>query len=525
MSIILRSDTTRPISFDDLDGNINRLKHNRWVLGSYNKGEFVIYKESDLELELYSCVTSHTEIVYTGNTFSKTYGDITLWETVSSTTHIESFGSSGTAGSSGDSGTSGQSKLSGSSGSSGESGTFGSSGSSGTSGTYGTAGLTGVYGTNGFTPNTLWLSTGNTFGYTMTGGTLDNYDVNLVVYSGSNPNHTLSFVLTNNHRGTIRMNGIGLSGATSGITSPGIQFSNQYVSGVTRGYVTDSYDGQAPGAFDNISFGVRSVNNYINIRTNQNHINFFNNNIYGFDNLRYIRTTSSTNGSLRVLIQNGSSVTTTATTRYVLGKFSTHNEMPINPSGGTADWTLSKFNMNINESGTPTGLKRSILIEPTLTSLLSGYRSIVDRSDHELAYSYYQTGPLTKNFFNGKVLIGASGDTGYNSMLQVTGDIELTTVGNSLKIKSNTTVNTGTTISPANQGQIYLSGGLGKVTRPIDPDDFVFLTRNTYRTTTSTPYISDLSFRYASDNASFFISSQDTGETSLVNYLIVKRTI
>ncbi len=525
MGIILRSDKSTPLSFEDLDGNFGYLTKNKWILGDYRAGEFVIYQESGAQLELYRCATTHNKTAYLSNNneFTRTDGDIVLWVVVSSTENVQTFSSSGSAGSAGMHGSSGSWGLYGNDGSSGQSSSSGSSGTFGSSASSGSAGLTGVYGSNGFTPNTLWLSSGNTFGYTMTGGTLDDYDVNLVVYSGDNPNHTLSFVLTNNHRGTIRMNGIGLTGVTSGTTSPGIQFNNQYISGTTRGYVTDSYDGSAPGAFDNISFGLRTSSNYINIRTNQNHVNFFNSNIYGFDNLRYIRTTSSSNGSLRVLIQNGSSVTTTATTRYVLAKLSTFNETPINPSGGTADWTLTKLNIVINESGSPTGAKRSILFNPTLTSLLSGYYSIEDRTTGSTrAYSYYQIGSLTKNFFAGKVLIG--GATFLSSgKLAVNGDLELTTSGNTIKIKSNPTINTGATTSEAIQGQIYLSGGTATATKAMTIDDLVFLTRVTYRTTTVSPIVSDLTYIYNTGDTYFKIQSQDTGETSLVNYLIIKQ--
>ena len=171
--------------------------------------------------------------------------------------------------------------------------------------------------------------------------------------------------------------------------------------------------------------------------------------------------------------------------------------------------------MAINETGAPTGLKRSILIEPTLTSLLSGYRSIEDRSDHELAYSYYQTGPLTKNFFNGKVMIGASGDTGYTStsILQVTGDIELMTAGNVLKI--NGSDDTLSTIGSAilSSGTVDVSFVNSGVTNPS-----IYLT---YYDATIPMGI--LTYTY-DPMTGFTINSSNLSDNNTVNYLIIDKT-
>lgn len=211
MSLILRTQLTRPLTHAELDSNFEYLNISEWEVKNYRKGQYVIIKSNDGTASLYYCETAHTEFAYQANndqftdTIIQSGNPVKIWRLVSKT-HYEITGGThngtelileksdgstieiplvipdgvhitggtytgsdlilyqsdgtditialtgglnGSSGSSGTSGTSGSSGATGAAGTSGTSGTRGSSGSSGSSGATGASGSSGSSGTSG----------------------------------------------------------------------------------------------------------------------------------------------------------------------------------------------------------------------------------------------------------------------------------------------------------------------------------------------------------------------------------------
>lgn len=76
MSLILRKDLARPLTHEELDGNLIYLNIKEWTKKNYLKGQYVFRKSGTSGL-LYYCENSHTEKVYDDNfgNFTETYTD------------------------------------------------------------------------------------------------------------------------------------------------------------------------------------------------------------------------------------------------------------------------------------------------------------------------------------------------------------------------------------------------------------------------------------------------------------------
>lgn len=78
-------------------------------------------------------------------------------------------------------------------------------------------------------------------------------------------------------------------------------------------------------------------------------------------------------------------------------------------SSGTAGVTGVEVANVINQSSTATGDSYGVNVNPTLTSLLGGYKGINIGYSNSLAYGIYQSGSATKNIFVGKTCFGSTG--------------------------------------------------------------------------------------------------------------------
>lgn len=78
-------------------------------------------------------------------------------------------------------------------------------------------------------------------------------------------------------------------------------------------------------------------------------------------------------------------------------------------SSGTAGVTGLEVANIINQSSTATGDSYGVNVNPTLTSLLGGYKGINIGYSNSLAYGIYQSGSATKNIFVGKTCFGSTG--------------------------------------------------------------------------------------------------------------------
>lgn len=78
----------------------------------------------------------------------------------------------------------------------------------------------------------------------------------------------------------------------------------------------------------------------------------------------------------------------------------------FNPSSGTANLSLFKLTPEINQTGTATGMVRSIHIDHTNFVSAINYRAIdIDVNSN---FAIYQSGANTVNYFNGKIGVGNS---------------------------------------------------------------------------------------------------------------------
>lgn len=88
MSLILRSNLTRPLTHDELDGNLVYLNIAEWVKKGYTQGQFVLIKRGAVAI-VYYCEMTHTDFIYNkygaGN-FLETYVEGTklnrLWRQI-----------------------------------------------------------------------------------------------------------------------------------------------------------------------------------------------------------------------------------------------------------------------------------------------------------------------------------------------------------------------------------------------------------------------------------------------------------
>lgn len=80
MSLILRNNLTRPLTHDELDGNLVYLNIAEWVKKGYLEGQYVLVKTGAIGI-IYYCEMTHTDFIYnqygSGN-FVETYVDGTI---------------------------------------------------------------------------------------------------------------------------------------------------------------------------------------------------------------------------------------------------------------------------------------------------------------------------------------------------------------------------------------------------------------------------------------------------------------
>jgi hypothetical protein len=153
-----------------------------------------------------------------------------------------------------------------------------------------------------------------------------------------------------------------------------------------------------------------------------------------------------------------------------------------------------------------TGTYRGLYINPTLTAVAGSWRSIEDTSNLIGAFSHYQSGSNMLNYFNGKLLLGSTTDTG-NGQIQVRGNLSLENVGNKIVIKGGTNATLGSSV--------LVGGTVTVLNTAVTANSKIFLT-------VSIPGGTQGFLSYTiSAGVSFTINSSVGLDTSTVNWFIV----
>lgn len=79
MALILRRNLGRPLTHDELDGNLIYLDVTEWKCASYEKGMWVYIKGVDNIAALYLCEVTHPSNIYQGCVFSEVINTVRIW--------------------------------------------------------------------------------------------------------------------------------------------------------------------------------------------------------------------------------------------------------------------------------------------------------------------------------------------------------------------------------------------------------------------------------------------------------------
>jgi hypothetical protein len=85
MSLVLRTQLSRPLTHEELDQNFQHLEIKAWTYKDYSVGQVVFYKWNAGNTVMYRCVVPHNRYVYDsiGQSFAATIGPTTYWEVIS----------------------------------------------------------------------------------------------------------------------------------------------------------------------------------------------------------------------------------------------------------------------------------------------------------------------------------------------------------------------------------------------------------------------------------------------------------
>jgi hypothetical protein len=79
MGLILRRNLDRPLTHEELDGNLIYLDINEWKLQSYEKGMWVYEKNSNDITALYICTVTHNQNIYPSSHFIEVVNGVRIW--------------------------------------------------------------------------------------------------------------------------------------------------------------------------------------------------------------------------------------------------------------------------------------------------------------------------------------------------------------------------------------------------------------------------------------------------------------
>ena len=216
-----------------------------------------------------------------------------------------------------------------------------------------------------------------------------------------------------------------------------------------------------------------------------------------------INQTGGSNGITRAIL--GAQVFT-ALADYRFLEFSSS----LTASSGTSTTTGFNYAPTFNLTGSQSGVQRFANINPTLTALVSVGQFIgIDMPfNNANAKGINQTGATTTNIFVGKTAFGST--TAPIEAVDITGNLNLTTAGNKIKIATGTNASVGTAT--------LVGGTVTVATTAAVIGSMIMLTRNTPIGTLgylSAPTIS------ITNGTSFVINSSSGTDTSTVNWMII----
>ena len=79
MGLLLRRNLSRPLTHDELDGNLIYLDINEWVLQSYEKGMWCYIKGVDDIAAMYLCEITHNKNIYPSGAFAEVVNTVRIW--------------------------------------------------------------------------------------------------------------------------------------------------------------------------------------------------------------------------------------------------------------------------------------------------------------------------------------------------------------------------------------------------------------------------------------------------------------
>ncbi len=274
------------------------------------------------------------------------------------------------------------------------------------------------------------------------------------------------------------------------------------VQGATIRGATNPYITIGSGSTQYLNSGITTANSYIIGNSSQV--------------LSLISTSSNVNGGVQ-LSNNSTTASKAISVRSSVGQTSTslsRTELYVDAGGYTASSGSGTHNLltlsnTYNLTGTASGIQAGLTIIPTLTSLANAqFWGVHLNYNDAKSKGVYQPGPLTTNNFVGKTAFGATGTP--TDAVDITGNLNLTTAGNKIKIATGSNASVGTATLVA--GTVTVS------TTAVTSSSKIFISRNTTGGTLGHLSVPDASITNAT---SFVINSSDSGDTSTVNWFII----
>lgn len=213
-------------------------------------------------------------------------------------------------------------------------------------------------------------------------------------------------------------------------------------------------------------------------------------------------TASGSSNTSGINIGGGTSFTQTSGTRNYV-----NHTASFAPTSGTAEHNSFVFSGTFNQTGGANGITRGIYLNQTLTAV-ADFRAIDIAANGSNAKGIYQTGSSLTNNFVGKTRIGDT--TTPDDALEVTGNLELTTAGNKIKIATGSNASVGTAT--------LVAGTVTVNTTAVTTSSIIFIS---YNTLAGTPGSIEAPTASIVNGTSFVINSSSVVDTSTVNWWIV----
>jgi hypothetical protein len=136
---------------------------------------------------------------------------------------------------------------------------------------------------------------------------------------------------------------------------------------------------------------------------------------------RFIVSSSITTDSYMFQVESGGGVNFSSVTSGDIGFFNLTGGN-FAPSANAVNYDFFRVSGVVNQTGTATGIASGINLQNTLTSVTGQWRGINIPQNNANAWGVYQSGSITKNYFNGNIGVG---NTTASEKIDVTGNVKV----------------------------------------------------------------------------------------------------